>query len=111
MDKIITIDFSKPSTQREAVLWHLHNYGRLSSWQAIKEYGITRLSSIIHGLRREGYNITSDPKTTTNRFGNSVTIAEYVYVKPVPKHESGKQLSLMEQINESHIISIKRNKH
>lgn len=76
-----------PTTQKEAVLWHFDNYKEITSWEAIKEYGITRLAAIICDLRKEGYEIISTDVTRTNRFGNSVTIAKYTYIKPLPSHE------------------------
>jgi hypothetical protein len=82
MGKEININIiQNPSTQRESVLWHLYTYGKITSWEAIKEYGITRLSAIIFNLREEGYNIISDPLTKVNRFGNSVNVAVYTYNK------------------------------
>lgn len=80
--KRITITEQEVKTQRDAVLWHLATYKQLSSWQAIKEYGITRLASIIFNLREEGYEIQTQDETRKNRFGRSVTIAIYIYVEP-----------------------------
>ena len=66
--------------QTDAVLWHLQNKGHITSWEAIKEYGATRLSAIIFNLRQRGHNIESIPRTVTNRFGKSTQIANYTYV-------------------------------
>ena len=71
------MEFRDVKTQREAVIWHLQNMEKITSWEAIKEYGVTRLSSIIFNLREEGFNIQSKPETMLNRFGNSTTIAVY----------------------------------
>jgi hypothetical protein len=68
--------------QTDAVLWHLQNKGTITSWEAIKEYGATRLSAIIFNLRNRGHHINSVPLTTTNRFGKTTTIAKYTYVEP-----------------------------
>ena len=40
-----------PKNQKEAIALHLKQFGNITSLEAIKEYGITRLSSIIHTLR------------------------------------------------------------
>ena len=64
-------------TQRKAVIWHLKEYGNLTSLEAIKQYGITRLASIIFNLRDEGFKIESKSENKLNRFGNSMTIANY----------------------------------
>ena len=66
-----------PKNQHEAVLWHLNEYGTITSWEAIKEYGATRLSAIIYNLRDDGYIITTNMKTTENRFGRKVSYSEY----------------------------------
>jgi len=67
------------TTQKEAVSYHLKEFGSITSLEAIQEYGATRLSSIIYDLRKDGWSITSKPVTKKNRFGNSVTIAKYIF--------------------------------
>lgn len=64
-------------TQEQKVLIHLKELGTITSWDAILEYGITRLSAKIYNLRKLGYNISIDYKTTLNRFGEKVTFGEY----------------------------------
>ncbi len=81
--KQIKIEESDVNTQASAILWHLGKYGSITSYEAIKEYGATRLASIIFNYRKEGYTIDSMPLQKKNRFGRTVTIAKYVYVKPV----------------------------
>ena len=66
-----------PKNQHEAVLWHHNEYSTITSWEAIKEYGATRLSAIIYNLRDDGYIITTNMKTTKNRFGRNVNYSEY----------------------------------
>ena len=70
-----------PTTQQEAVLWHLNKYGSITSWEAIKEYGATRLSAIIYNLRDEGHIIKSESETTKNRFNRTVTFVVYKYIE------------------------------
>ncbi len=64
-------------TQYHTVLKHLRYYKTISTWEAFQEYGITRLSAIIFNLRRDGYNIGSETKTTTTRLGNRTSYAVY----------------------------------
>ena len=66
-----------PKNQKEAVLYHLQQFQTITSLEAIKEYGATRLSGIIFQLRKDGYNIQSLPFIRKNRFGNTVTLAKY----------------------------------
>ena len=80
--KKINITKDQVKTQREAIMWHLKTYGKITSWQAIKEYGVTRLADIILTLRNEGYNIKTKLVKKENRFGNISTIANYEYNVP-----------------------------
>lgn len=65
-----------------AVLKHLEDFGSITSWEAIKEYGATRLSAIIYNLRRR-YNL--DIYTTrvdfVDRYGNNSNYAKYILNK------------------------------
>jgi len=47
-------------SQTQMVMSHLVKRGSITSWQAIEEYRITRLSAVIHSLRNShGMNIQS----------------------------------------------------
>lgn len=46
-------------TQKEKILNHLNRYGKITSWEAIQRYRITRLSEYIRELRVEGHTIES----------------------------------------------------
>ena len=54
----------------QKVLLHLKQYGSITSWEAIQEYGATRLSAIIFNLRDKGYKIVSKEETFTDRYGD-----------------------------------------
>lgn len=69
------------TSQAAEVLKYLQAYGSITSWEAIKEFGATRLSAIIFNLRKEGHPIISEDVHDRNRFGNPVTYARYIYVK------------------------------
>ena len=63
----------------KAVMLHLQKYGSITSWEAIKEYGATRLSSIIYNLRYHyGMNIINEQVDFTDRYGNKSCFAKYV---------------------------------
>jgi len=81
--KQINIENLQVDNQAKAVLWHLGKYGSITSYEAIKEYGITRLAHLIYVHRKDGYTIDSVPLQKKTRFGRTVTIAKYVYAKPV----------------------------
>jgi len=66
-------------TQRNEVLRHLKENGSITSWEAIKEYGATRLSAIIYDLRHYyDLNIRSERVQFTNRYGNKSHYAMYI---------------------------------
>jgi len=88
--KKITIKENEVKTQTDAILWHLGTFQTITSWNAIKEYGATRLSGIIFVLRKRGYNIVTNPEIVKNRFGRNTEIARYEYIEPIftPKQVS-----------------------
>ena len=66
-------------TKIEKVLWHLLEYGHITSWEAIKDYGATRLSAIIWVLRhKRGLNIRSERIEFTDRFGDKGHFVDYI---------------------------------
>ena len=85
--KTIQITQDQIKTGKDAIKWHLKNYGHITSLEAIKEYGVTRLASIIWYLKEEGYTIHSEDVQKITRFGRKTTIAKYLYFKPKPQYE------------------------
>lgn len=65
-------------TQEQRVLRHLREYGSITSLEAFREFGITRLGSRIYTLRQSGYDIISERETTKNRYGENVSFAKYI---------------------------------
>jgi hypothetical protein len=71
-----------PKTQMEAVIFHLEDNGSITSFEAFKEYGISRLSGIIYDLRhKKNMNIVSQDIQKINRYGNIVIFSKYTYSK------------------------------
>lgn len=69
-------------TKTKAVLMHLEEKGSITSWEAIKEYGATRLSAIIFQLRHKyGMDIISEMVNFKDRFGNDTQFAKYILKK------------------------------
>lgn len=57
---------------------YLKENGSITSWEAIKEFGATRLSAIIYVLRNEReMNIDTIYETSKNRYGDKITYAKY----------------------------------
>ena len=57
---------------------HLIEKGSITSWEAIQEYGATRISAIIFNLRKRGMNIETVMTEFTDRFGNKSQFAKYI---------------------------------
>ena len=61
----------------ERILNHLKDFGSITSWEAIKDYGCTRLSHYIWLLRKE-YNITDVTVKTKNRYEDNIHYKKYI---------------------------------
>ncbi len=70
-------------THYNRILCHLKEYGSITSWEAIEQYGCTRLSHYIYLLRKDGYVINSTVEKGTNRFGNMVHFYKYELIEGV----------------------------
>lgn len=68
------------TTQRMAVLNHLRTRGSITSQEAFKLYGATRLSGIIFDFKKQGMDIVTVMCNTTNRYGQHTRYARYMYV-------------------------------
>jgi len=71
-------------TQTEEVLAHLIKNGSITSLEAFKRFGCTRLSAMIYKYRARGYEIETRSKVEKNRYGNTTTYAVYI-LKGMPK--------------------------
>lgn len=59
------------------VLNYMLDFDTITSWEAIREFGATRLSAIIFNLRKKGFVIENEWIETKNRYGDSVRFVEY----------------------------------
>lgn len=65
-------------TQNEKIMRHLKAYGSITSLEAFRDYGCTRLSARIWDLRNKyGLDITDERKAVKNRFGETVHVNVY----------------------------------
>lgn len=64
-------------TQKERILRHLRDYRSISQLEALKEYGIMRLSSRVSELRAEGYPIRREMVSGKNRYNENTSFARY----------------------------------
>ena len=65
----------------DRILQYLEENGSITTWEAIREFGCTRLSHYIWVLRK--YNLITDEwETSTNRYGEKVRYKKYVLGDP-----------------------------
>lgn len=72
----------------ERILNHIIKYGSITSLEAIKEYGCTRLSHYIYLLRHNGYNVESERIKHVNKYGDRCTYCRY-YISDEEVKEDG----------------------
>lgn len=70
-------------TKTKAVLQWLKTGAGISSMEAVKQFGATRLSAIIFKLRQRGYNIETVMVDGRDRFDNPMRFARY-YLRDSP---------------------------
>ena len=68
------------SKQQERVLSYMHDYGSISSFEAFRDLGVTRLSAVIYSLKHKGVKISKVSELSKNRWGEPVTFARYSVV-------------------------------
>ncbi len=71
----------KEITHKDRVLQYIEDFGSITSLDAIREFGNTRLSASIWLLRHEdGYLIDNIFETSKNRYNELVSYARYYLV-------------------------------
>lgn len=74
------------SSKTREVIKHLEDKGSITSMEAIKLYGATRLSAIIYNLRHVyGMHIVTHEIDSIDRYGHHVKFGKYVLKKKVDK--------------------------
>ena len=67
--------------QCEKIVFYIQMFGSISSYEAFRDLGITRLSARIYELRNDGYQFDEKFETAKNRFGESVSYKRYRFQK------------------------------
>ena len=63
-------------TQKDMIFNHLKQHGEITSWDAIMQYGVTRLADIVYRLKKDGYKISTE--IIVKKKGNrTITFAKY----------------------------------
>lgn len=67
----------KVVTKSSQIQSYLKSHKRIDSWTAITKFGATRLSAIIFGLRKKGWEIDTEMVSKKDRNGNVCNFAVY----------------------------------
>lgn len=79
----ITAGTQSIPTQNDQILWFMKHRGMITSMDAIREFGCTRLAARISDLRKDGYTIIKTSVTVVNRYGKTVKVAGYSLLEAV----------------------------
>lgn len=78
----------KRLTKTDRVLQFLQDFGSITSWQAIQEFGATRLSAIIFNLKKKGYVFSDERVDFTDRYGYPSHFKKYILTGKKDTHEN-----------------------
>ena len=65
------------TTQCQRILDYMQEFGSISTLEAFSDLGVARLASRIHDLKGMGYGITSEIKSSKNRYGEKTYFKVY----------------------------------
>ena len=68
-------------THKTRCLKYLQDHKKITSLEAIRDLGNTRLAATILRLRKEGYSIATDIIEVKNRWGGTTHVAQYTLVE------------------------------
>ena len=64
-------------TQKELIIQYMNDFGSITTIEAFSDLGITKLTTRISELRRDGYVIASKRIDKKNRYGKNVKFNRY----------------------------------
>ena len=64
-------------TQRERIIKYIKDFGKITSFQAYSDLGITQLGARIYELKQQGLEFNTQTKKSKNRYGETVHYKEY----------------------------------
>ena len=64
-------------TQKQRISQYMDDFGSISTLEAFRDLGITRLAARIYELIDSGMPISKTPETKLNRYGEKVTYMRY----------------------------------
>lgn len=66
---------------KERILRHLMDFGSITSWEAIMEYGCTRLSQYIYLLKKDGYHFKCETIKSKNKYQEPNHYKRYILIE------------------------------
>lgn len=64
-------------TQKQRVLQYMLDFDSITSLDAFRELGVTRLADVIFKLKKDNYAIITRTEKSMNRYGEPVYFARY----------------------------------
>ena len=71
----------KKPTQKDKVLRYIREFGKITSWDAYSQLGVTQLATRIFELKQDGYCFKKTRVNTKNRFEEQTHYDEYRLVE------------------------------
>ena len=71
----------KEVNQNDLVIAYIRAYGSITTLEAFRDLGISRLASRICDLKKQGYVFHKDTAKGKNRFGKSVHFTRYSLIE------------------------------
>lgn len=65
--------------QKERVVQYIKQYGSISTWEAFRDLGITRLAARVADLENDGYQVNREREAVKNRYGETTYITRYSF--------------------------------
>ena len=73
-------------TQRERVTKYINEFGSISSLEAFRDLGVTRLADVIFKMKKDGIEINTRTEKSVNRYGDIVYFARYSFDRGMLEH-------------------------
>ena len=71
-------------TQKDKVLRYIREFGKITSWDAYSQLGVTQLATRIFELKQDGYVFKNKRVNTLNRLQEKTHYDEYMLVEVEP---------------------------
>ena len=71
-------------TQKDKVLRYIREFGKITSWEAYSQLGVTQLATRIFELKQDGYVFKKKRVNTLNRLQEKTHYDEYMLVEVEP---------------------------